>query len=173
MFKSGGIRRETDGLTMKEGSPMTGLVFPGWFTDGLPAADYAITYEAMRVSGGDFFGSATFPVRDEQTFVTFVLGGWGGAQVGISSIDGYDAASNSTGSSQHFEEGKWYRIRIEVRPMEIHVRLDGKAIIQTNIAGRSLALRAGEISHCVPFGFATYGTEGRVRGCVVQRLAPT
>jgi hypothetical protein len=171
MIKGGGIRRETDGFTMKAGEPMTGVVFPEWFKDGMPATDYAITYEAMRVSGSDFFGSVTFPVRDEKTFVTFVLGGWGGPQVGISSIDGYDAASNPTGSSQHFEDGKWYRVRIEVRSNEIQVKLDNKMIVRANIAGRSLGLRAGEISNCVPFGFATYATEGRVRGCVVEKVA--
>jgi hypothetical protein len=171
MVKSGGIRREADGYTLKEGGPMTGIVFPSWFSHGMPATDYAITYEAMRVSGSDFFGSVTFPVRDEKTFVTFVLGGWGGAQVGISNIDGFDAASNSTGSSQRFENGKWYRIHLEVRKNEIQATLDGKAIIRANIAGRSLGLRVGEISHCVPFGFATYGTEGRVRGCVVEQLS--
>ncbi len=172
MDKSGGIRRETDGFTLKEGAPMTGIVFPEWFKEGLPAVDYAITYEAMRVGGSDFFGSVTFPVRDEKTFVTFVLGGWGGTQVGISSIDGYDAASNPTGSSQQFENGKWYRVHIEVRAEEIQVQLNGRRIVQANIAGRTLGLRGGEISNCLPFGFATYGTEGRIRSCVVERLPP-
>lgn len=170
MFKSGGITRETDGFTLKEGSPMTGIVFPSWLTDGLPVADYAINYEAMRVRGGDFFGSVTFPVRDEKTFVTFVLGGWGGSQVGLSCIDGYDASENTTGSSQRFENGRWYRVRIEVRPKEIKVLLDGRPIILTNIAGRTLGLRSGEIDQCVPFGFASYGTEGRMRACVVEKL---
>ena len=81
-----------------------------------------------------------------------------------------DAASNSTGSSQHFENGKWYRIHLEVRANEIQATFDGKAIIRANIAARSLGLRVGEISHCVPFGFASYGTEGRVRNCKVERL---
>ncbi len=136
----------------------------------MPVAEYAVTYEAMRVSGGDFFGSATFPVRDEKSFVTFVLGGWGGSQVGISCIDGYDASENTTGSSQRFENGRWYRVRIEVRTKEIKVLLDGRPIVLTNISGRTLGLRSGEIDRCVPFGFATFGTEGRVRGCVVERL---
>lgn len=170
MFKSGGITRETDGFTLKEGSPMTGIVFPSWLKDGMPVADYAINYEAMRVSGGDFFGSVTFPVRDEKTFITFVLGGWGGSQIGISCIDGYDASENTTGSSQRFENGRWYRIRIEVRAEEIKVLLDERPIILTNIAGRTLGLRSGEIDQCVPFGFATYGTVGRVRACVVEKL---
>lgn len=167
---SGGIARGPDNFTINEGSPMSGIVFPTWFKDGLPFADYAITYEAMRASGRDFFGSATFPVRDDKTFVTFVLGGWGGSQVGISCIDGYDASENSTGSSQRFENGKWYRVRIEVRAKEIKVLLDGRPIIQTNIAGRDLGLRAGDIDKCVPFGFATYAAVGQLRGCQVEKL---
>lgn len=170
MIQGGGIVREDGGFTLKDGAPMTGIVFPSWLKDGMPIADYAIYYEAMRESGGDFFGSVTFPVRDEKTFVTFVLGGWGGSQVGISCIDGYDASENTTGSSQRFENGKWYRVRIEVRAKELRVLLDGRPIIQTNIAGRDLGLRAGEIDRCVPFGFATYGTTGRVRSCVVEKL---
>lgn len=171
IHQGGGVRREPDGFTIREGAPITGLVFPSWLDDGLPVANYAIEYEAMRVSGGDFFGSVTFPVRDAKTFVTFVLGGWGGSQVGISCIDGYDASENPTGSSQRLENGKWYRVRIEVRPRELTVLLDGRRIIRTNIAGRDLSLRAGEIDQCVPFGFATYGTEGRVRDCAIERLA--
>ena len=170
MINSGGIVREADGFTLKDGGPMTGIVFPSWLKDGMPVADYAINYEAIRVSGSDFFGSVTFPVRDENTFVTFVLGGWGGSQVGISCIDGYDASENTTGSSQRFENGKWYRVRIEVRAKELRVLLDGRPIILTNITGRTLNLRGGEIDKCVPFGVATYGTAGRVRNCVVERL---
>ncbi len=169
---SGGMVRETDGFTLNDGAPMTGIVFPSWLKNGMPVVDYAINYEAMRVSGSDFFGSVTIPVRDEKTFVTFVLGGWGGSQVGISCIDGYDASENTTGSSQKFENGKWYRVRIEVREKELRVLLDGRPIIQTNIAGRTLNLRGGEIAKCAPFGFATYGTTGRVRACVIERLLP-
>ena len=168
--RSGGITREKDGFTLKLGGPMTGIVFPTWTQDGLPLMDYAINYEAMRVSGKDFFGSITFPVGAAQRCVTFVLGGWGGAQVGISSIDGYDASENTTGSSQRFENGRWYRVRIELHEKELRVLLDDRPIVQTNLHGRSLSLRAGDISKCVPFGFASYGTEARVRKVVVTRL---
>ena len=170
MDSPGGIQREADGFTLRAGSPMTGIVFPTWEQDGLPLTDYRLTYEAMRVSGGDFFGSATFPVGSRERCVTFVLGGWGGTQVGISSIDGYDASENPTGSSQHFENGRWYRIRIEVREESLQVWLDDKPLVSFNPKGRQLSLRGGEIAKCVPLGFATYGTEGRVRACVVQRL---
>lgn len=168
--RSGGLTREADGFSLKAGSPMTGIVFPSWADDGLPLMDYAIQYEAMRVTGSDFFGSVTFPVGEATRCITFVLGGWGGSQVGISCIDGYDASENSTGSSQRFENGRWYRVRIELRKKSLRVRLDDRAIIETNLHGRSLSLRAGDIANCVPFGFASYGTEGRVRNVVVERL---
>jgi hypothetical protein len=168
--RSGSMVRELDGFTLNEGAPMTGNVFPTWTEDGLPLTDYAINYEAMRISGNDFFGSVTFPVGKAERCVTFVLGGWGGSQVGISSIDGYDASDNTTGSSQHFENNRWYRVRIEVTDRFLKVLLDGRPIINTNITGRSLSLRGGDIHQCVPFGFATYGTTGRIRGCAVEKL---
>ncbi|RBP42607.1 hypothetical protein DES53_106316 [Roseimicrobium gellanilyticum] len=170
MLHSGGVQQETDGHTLKAGSPMTGIVFPTWEKDGLPLTSYRLTYEAMRVSGKDFFGSVTFPVGAVENCVTFVLGGWGGSQVGISSIDGMDATMNATGSVQRFEDGKWYRIRIEVTPETLSVWLDDRSLAKADISRAQLSLRSGEIDRCVPFGFATYGTEGRIRNCVVERL---
>ena len=170
MENSGAVQREADGFTLKAGSPMTGIVFPTWEQDGLPFTDYRLTYEAMRVSGGDFFGSVTFPVGSRERCVTFVLGGWGGTQVGISSIDGYDASENPTGSSQRFENGRWYRLRIKVREDSLQVWLDDKPLVSFNPKGRQLSLRGGDIAKCVPLGFATYGTEGRLRACAVERL---
>lgn len=170
MTRSGGFVRESDGLTLKPGQPMSGVVFTSWVEKGLPVTDYTITYEAMRVKGSDFFGSVTFPVGNAERCVTFVLGGWGGSQVGISCIDGYDASENSTGSSQPFEINRWYKVRIEVRADTLKVWIDGRPIVSANIAGAQLSLRGGEIHHCVPFGFASYNTEGRVRGVKIQRL---
>jgi hypothetical protein len=166
----GEVKREADGFTLKEGAPMTGNVFPTWEQDGLPLINYRVTYEAMRVSGSDFFGSVTFPVGSRERCVTFVLGGWGGTQVGISSIDGSDASQNPTGSSHRFEDGRWYRIRIEVEEQSLRVWLDDLPLVSFNPKGRQLHLRGADIAKCVPFGFATFGTEGRVRACVVERL---
>lgn len=170
MEGGGAVQKEADGFTLKEGAPMTGHVFPVWEQEGLPAMNYRVTYEAMRVSGTDFFGSVTFPVGSRERCVTFVLGGWGGTQVGISSIDGADASENPTGSSQRLETGRWYRIRIEVEEESVRVWLDDRPLVRFDPEGRQLHLRGGEISKCVPFGFATYGTEGRIRACVVERL---
>lgn len=173
MEHSGGVQRGPDGYSLKAGAPMTGIVFPTWVQDGLPLTDYRLTYEAMRVSGSDFFASVTFPVGSLDRCVTFVLGGWGGSQVGISSIDGQDASMNATGSSQRFEDGKWYRIRIEVTKNSLAVWLDDKPLVRIDITNAQLGLRTGEIDKCAPFGFASYGAEGRIRACVIDRLPPS
>jgi len=170
MIAPGQVLRDEDGFTLKAGEPMTGIFFPGWEQEGLPVTNYRITYEAMRVEGGDFFGTVTFPVGGTQRCVTFVLGGWGGSQVGISNIDGQDASQNSTGSSQKFENGRWYRIKIEVREKSLQVWYEDKPLVNLDLEGRELGLRPGEIDKCVPFGFAAYGTEGRMRRVVVERL---
>ncbi len=166
----GEVKREAGGFTLEEGAPMTGNVFPTWEQDGLPLTNYRITYDALRVSGSDFFGSVTFPVGSRERCVTFVLGGWGGSQVGISSIDGADASMNATGSSVTFENGRWYRIRIEVQEESLRVWLDDRPLISFNPKGRQLHLRGADIAKCVPFGFATFGTEGRIRNCLIERL---
>lgn len=170
MAHSGGFTRDTDRFVLKAGHPMTGVVYRHWQADGLPVIDYAISYEARRVSGADFFGTVTFPVGSVDRCVSFVLGGWGGSQVGISSIDGYDASENLTGSRQTLENGHWYHIRIEVREKSLQVWLDGRPIINTNIAGRQLSMRAGEIDRCMPFGFASFRTEAQLRNLRVEKL---
>jgi hypothetical protein len=48
--------------------------------------NYEIKLEAKKVTGNDFFCGMTFPVGD--SFCSFIVGGWGGPVVGLSSIDG-------------------------------------------------------------------------------------
>ena len=101
---------------------------------------------------------------------TLVLGGWGGALVGISSIDDQDASENSTRSEQHFINGKWYRVRLEITNDELKAWIDDRLVVNTSIKGRKISLRPGDIEHCAPFGFATYASEGQVRGLRLRRL---
>jgi len=172
MPETGGITEQPDGFTMQAGEPMTGMVFQDWVRAGLPLMNYRLKYEAMRVNGSDFFGTVTFPVGTVDQCVSFILGGWGGSQVGISSVDGHDAANNETGSSQTFKNGEWYRIRVEVRQGLIQVWMNDAPLVHLLTKNRILGLRAGDIEACVPFGFASYGSEGRIRNCVVHELPP-
>ena len=157
---------------MEPGGPISGLRYDNWQAGHFPVRDYTISYEAMRVDGGDFFASITFPVRGVETCATLIVGGWGGGLVGISSIDGDDASNNSTRSEQKFENGKWYRFKLEVRDDELKVWIDDRIVINTSIKNRVIGLRPGYIEKCAPFGLATYQSTGRVRGLVVERVPP-
>ena len=61
------------------------------WTEDFPQTDYELVLNAKRVDGNDFFCGITFPVKE--SYLTLVLGGWGGSFCGLSCIDGYDARS--------------------------------------------------------------------------------
>jgi len=166
----GAISVEKGELTVRTGLPMSGCKFAAWDEQGLPGTNYAITYEAMRVEGDDIFGMCTFPVASHAAHATFVIGGWGGTLTGISSIDFKDASENSTRAEQRFENGTWHRVRIEVRPDDLRAWVNDRLVVNVSIKGRSVTLRPGFIDHCLPFGFATWNTVGRVRAVVVETL---
>jgi hypothetical protein len=158
-------------LRVAAGEPMTGARFAGdWLALGLPLTRYRLTFEARRVEGQDFFATATFPVGALDRCVSLVIGGWGGGLVGISSIDDQDASENSTRGERRFENGRWYRVRVEVREEDLQVWIDDAPMVNVSIRGRRLGLRSGEIDRCVPLGFATWRTVGEVRQVVVEPL---
>ncbi|MBL9133968.1 MAG: hypothetical protein JNG86_22340 [Verrucomicrobiaceae bacterium] len=159
---------EKNEITLHSGAPITGARFEAWKPPAFPSTRYAIDYEAMRVEGGDFFGTVTFPVGEAH--LSFVMGGWGGTLVGLSSIDHRDASENETRGDLAFENGRWYRVRIEVREDDIRAWIDQKPFVNVNIRGRRLELRAGGIEKCAPFGFASYLSTARVRGVTITRL---
>lgn len=155
-------------ITLSAGQPMTGACFHSWKNAGLPATRYSIEYEAMRVEGNDFFGTVTFPVAESH--VSFIVGGWGGTLVGISSIDDLDASENTTRGNAYFENNRWHKVRIEVRDEDLLAWINGKLFVNTSIKGRRLGLRTGDIEKCAPFGFASYATQSRIRHVLIRRL---
>jgi len=157
-------------LSLSKGQPMTGARYLNWDKAGLPGTEYFISYEAMRVDGHDIFGMCTFPVSSHAAHATFVIGGWGGSVTGLSSIDFLDASENQTRAEMAFTNGRWYHIRIEVRPDDLRVWIDGKPMVNASIKGRKVSLRHGDIDHCLPFGFTTWNTTGAVRNVAIGRL---
>ena len=155
-------------ISLQPGQPMTGVRFEAWKSAGLPLTRYAIEYEAMRVTGNDFFGTVTFPVNDSH--VSLIVGGWGGTLVGISSIDDMDASENTTRGNAYFENNRWHKVRIEVRDDELKAWINGKLFVNTSTKGHNLGLRAGDIKNCAPFGFASYATQSRIRNVRIHRL---
>ncbi len=123
--------------------------------------DYEIALEARRVTGGDFFCGLTFPVKDSHA--TLVVGGWGGAVVGISSIDGMDASQNETTQYKKFENGRWYKVRVAVTSTHLSAWIDDERVAHVATAGKKIALRPGEIEMSAPLGIATWSTTGELR----------
>jgi hypothetical protein len=158
------VRIEDGAIIIPTGKPMTGVNYTGAF----PQVDYEVRFEAARLGGSDFFAAMTFPVGN--SFCTLVTGGWGGDIVGLSSIDGWDAADNETRTYFQFEPGRWYEFRVQVTADRIRAWIDDDPVINVEIRGRSIDLRYGDIKLSAPFGFASYGTTGGLRRIAYRTL---
>ncbi|HBE42851.1 MAG TPA: DUF1080 domain-containing protein [Bacteroidales bacterium] len=130
------------------------------WTDDFPKSNYEITLYAKRVEGNDFFCGMTFPVKE--SFVTLVLGGWGGSLCGLSCIDGYDAANNYTSKIFFFGTDVWWSVRLRVTDKKIEAWIEQDKIVDFTIGNSGLSLRM-EVESSVPFGITTYKTTGALR----------
>jgi hypothetical protein len=146
-------------FVINAGATLSGITL----TNPPPAGDYEVELEALKIDGGDFFCGLTFPVGNSHA--TLVMGGWGGATVGISSIDGLDASENETTRFLTFAKDKWFHIRLRVTKDRIQVWLDRqeKPEIDQDIVDKRISMRFGEIELSMPFGIATYQTSSAVR----------
>lgn len=152
-------------IQLPAGNDMTGIVW----TKEFPKTNYELQWEAIKVSGTDFFAAATFPVAEKH--ITFVNGGWGGGLIGLSSLDGFDASENQTSGVFNFEKGKTYRFRVRVVPDRIVVWIDDKQVIDEGIEGKAIGVR-WEMEDCRPLGFASYATHGAVKKIEYRELKP-
>lgn len=156
-FTGKGTVKVQDGCIVLGKGYMTGVNYTGT----LPKANYEVRMEAQRVEGHDFFAGITFPVND--SFLTWINGGWGGNLIGLSSIDGNDASENETSLSRDFKAGQWYRLWFAVNPDRVRAWIDDELVIDVQIANREVSLRPGEIELSKPFGIATYNTTSKLR----------
>ena len=122
----------------------------------------------MRMEGSDFFCARTFPVGESHC--TFVVGGWGGSLVGISSVNGDDASENETSHTKKFEKGRWYKLLVRVTKEKLETWIDDEQAVDLDLQGKRISMRAGEIELSKPFGIATYRTRGAVRDIKLRRL---
>lgn len=134
----------------------------------LPRSNYEIALEAMRLAGGDFFCGLTFPVADAAC--TFVVGGWGGEVVGLSSVDRLDASENETTREMRFADHRWYRIQIRVTDGRIEAFIDDEKVVDLRTKGRTLSLRPGDIQKSLPLGIASYMTRAAIRDIRLRRI---
>ena len=164
-FGGGGEASVEDGfLVVDQGEELSGV---NW-TRAFPKMNYEIELEAQRRTGLDFFCALTFPVSER--FVTFVVGGWGGATVGISSINREDASQNETSTIRHFKDNRWYKIRVKVEPERIQTWIDEERVVDLDTKGKELGLRSGEIDLSVPLGLASFRTTAAFKEVRFRRL---
>lgn len=138
-------------------------------TAPLPQTPYEIELEARKTLGNDFFMGLTFPVGT--SLCTWINGGWGGAVVGLSSIDGADASENSTTQYRKFDRDRWYKFRLQVTLERISAWIDDERVIDEDIRGKRISLRSGEIEQSAPFGVAAWNTQAELRGIRWRSLA--
>ena len=161
----GAVKVENGQIILETGGgDLTGIT---WAGAELPRTNYEIALQAMRLEGSDFFAGVTFPVAD--SFCSFILGGWGGTVVGLSSINGRDASENDTTQSIVFQPQRWYDVRIRVVPERIQAWLDGKQIVDQDIRGEKISTRI-EVELSQPLGIAAWRTRSALREIRLRRL---
>jgi len=162
----GEVKVEDGTIIMEFGSSLTGITST---RKDLPTVDYELRFEAMRRSGYDFFAAATFPVG--KSHVSFLNGGWGGSVTGISSLDGFDASENETGTFFDYKDKQWYKFCIRITSERIQCRVDDKSVVDVNYKGREVGTRI-EADLSKPLGFAAWETSGAVRKIEIRMLKP-
>ena len=151
-------------LVIGAGVTLTGVVHD--LTD-LPRLDYEVALDARRVEGFDFFCGLTFPVGDD--FCSLIVGGWGGAVVGLSCLDGLDASENETTCSMRFETARWYAVRLRVQGDRIRAWIDDEMLVDADTRARKIAIRP-DIAASKPFGLANYCTKAAFKNVRIRRL---
>lgn len=144
-------------IVIEAGYPLTGC---HWTGDELPKSNYELHLEAKRVEGNDFFCCLTFPVADSHC--SLVVGGWGGALVGLSCIDEQDASRNNTQSIRTFKRDQWYRIRVRVTDAKIECWIDDERVVDQVRADHVFSVR-NEVLLSRPLGICTFETTAAFR----------
>ena len=166
---SGAVELEGGLMIINQGDSVSGAVYKK--ADKLPVTNYEITLEARRTMGVDFFCGLTFPVGSLKTCATLVIGGWGGSVTGISSIDGMDAAENSTGTYQRYKDNEWYKIKLRVTPKNLSTWVNDKQVIDADIEGKKISVRPGPIESYLPLSLTTFATAAEIKNVVLTPIA--
>lgn len=145
------------------GDGCTGIT---WKKD-FPRVNYKVTLDARRVEGNDFFCGITFPVGKE--YCSLIIGGWAGATVGLSCINGLDAAENETTRLMNFEKNRWYNICLEVKEDEIKASIDSVLVVDFRKGSKRLSIRP-EVELSKPFGIASWNTRAALKNIRVVKI---
>jgi biotin carboxyl carrier protein len=162
---AGEVKVEKGQLLLEMGDTLTGITWKN--AAKLPKDNYEITLQAMKRKGDDFFCGLTFPVRDSHA--SFIIGGWGGTLVGMSSIDGLDASENETTIYRKFERDKWYKVRLRVADGKVQGWVDDEQVIDVELKDKKISTRI-EVDASRPLGLATYQVSAAYKDIQLKRL---
>ncbi|MDC0267936.1 DUF1080 domain-containing protein [bacterium] len=164
-FAGHGEARVLDGaIEIDMGLALSGVQY----TNQVEKVNYEITLEAMRRDGGDFFCGLTMPYKEKHC--SFICGGWGGGVIGLSSINGMDAAENETTEFKKFEDNQWYRISLRMLEDRILGWIDQKLFLDVSTVDVSIGMRIGEIEQSIPLGVATWMTSSSIRDMRIRSV---
>lgn len=152
-----------DEIILGMGDGCTGITWKRAF----PRIGYEVTLDAKRIAGNDFFCGMTFPVGKNSC--SLIIGGWGGAIVGLSSIDGNDASENETTTIRNFDKERWYHIRLVVTEEFIKSWVDSTKVVDFKIGTKKLSVRP-EVELSKPFGITSWNTTAAIRNIHLHRI---
>ena len=155
-------------IVLAKGDEMTGITWTGDLAT-LPKLNYELSLQAQRIEGNDFFCGLTFPVSNDPC--SFIVGGWNGGVVGLSSLDGKDAARNETARFMAFENKRWYKIRVRVSERGITAWIDDKQVVGVDTKGRRISIRS-EVEASRPLGISCYNTVAGIKDIQIRNLTP-
>ncbi|MDX1946595.1 MAG: DUF1080 domain-containing protein [Pirellulaceae bacterium] len=161
----GEVKVEKGELVLEAGATLTGVTYTKG--DSLPKDNYEISLQAMKLQGDDFFCGLTFPVRD--THASYIVGGWGGTVVGVSSINGFDASENETTVYRKFEPNKWYSVRVRVAGGKIECWANDEQTADVEIKDRKISTRS-EVDPNRPLGISTYQVKAAIKDVKIRKL---
>ena len=151
-----------DEIILGMGDGCTGIT---WEKD-FPTVNYKLTLDAMRVEGNDFFCGITFPVGKDPC--SLIIGGWGGATVGLSTVNGMDASENETTRLMNFEKNRWYNICLVVKEDQIKAWIDSVLVVDFRKGSKRLSIRP-EVELSKPFGIASWNTRAALKNIRVRK----
>lgn len=160
----GEVRVQDGAIILEQGSEITGI---HWAGKPLPKFNYELSLEAKRIDGSDFFCGIVFPQRE--AYCSFVVGGWGGGVVGLSSVDGLYASENDTASFHTFKDDTWYKIRLRVGEKFIQAWIDKNQVVDLDLQDRELSLHPAMLL-AKPLGISCFATVAGLRNIQIREL---
>jgi hypothetical protein len=153
-------------IIVHSGATLSGV---NWTGPALPKENFEIELDAMKLDGSDFFLGLTFPYKND--FATLVLGGWGGSVVGLSSVNGNDAANNEWAMAKEFKKKTWYHVRLRATANRISAWLDKDAepFLDLETTDKEISTRS-DIDAAKPLGLSTYQTSAAYKNITLRKL---